>query len=220
MCEGLQQLPLQMEEWRGGVWRLPAASLQPSSCATSLFSSSNSSSTASLASSSPKLGLMDWAIPQASRLKYRQQFNTLDKLMSGYLSGRSREPHTRVWERPAVVRVQPGSVRITLPFDLCRSSGEERAHRVQPHPNPAGYHLVSVDPPRGLTPPERAGGGGNFLSHLRCCVCDLRSLADVDRDGRLQGDEFILAMHLVDMAKSGRPLPLTLPQDLVPPSLR
>lgn len=111
---------------------------------------------------------------------------------------------------------------MTLLFDLCRSSGEERAHHVQPHPNPAGHHLVSGDPPRGLTPPERAGGGvrRDFLSHLRSCVCDLRSLADVDRDGRLQGDEFILAMHLVDMAKSGRPLPLTLPQDLVPPSLR
>lgn len=83
-------------EEQQGVWRLPAASLQPSFCATALFSSSNSSSTASLASSSPKLGLTDWAIPQATRLKYRQQFNTLDKLMSGYLSGRSREPHTRV----------------------------------------------------------------------------------------------------------------------------
>lgn len=51
-------------------------------------------------------------------------------------------------------------------------------------------------------------------------VCAHRTLADVDKDGRLQGDEFILAMHLVDMAKTGRPLPLTLPQDLVPPSLR
>ena len=49
-------------------------------------------------------------------------------------------------------------------------------------------------------------------------VC--RSLADVDRDGQLRAEEFILAMHLVDMAKTGRPLPLTLPQDLVPPSLR
>lgn len=51
-------------------------------------------------------------------------------------------------------------------------------------------------------------------------LCARRTLADVDKDGRLQGDEFILAMHLVDMAKTGRPLPLTLPQDLVPPSLR
>lgn len=50
-------------------------------------SSSNSSSTTSLASNSPKTGSSDWAVPQSSRLKYRQQFNSLDKLMSGYLSG-------------------------------------------------------------------------------------------------------------------------------------
>lgn len=53
--------------------------------------SSNSSSTTSLASISPKKGLSDWAVPQASRLKYRQQFNSLDKLMSGYLSGKRYE---------------------------------------------------------------------------------------------------------------------------------
>lgn len=69
---------------------------------------------------------------------------------------------------------------------------------------------------------KRAERGARAVraAHLWLCVSDLRTLADVDRDGRLQGDEFILAMHLVDMAKSGRPLPLTLPQDLVPPSLR
>uniref|UniRef100_A0A8C9ZHF7 Intersectin 2a n=1 Tax=Sander lucioperca TaxID=283035 RepID=A0A8C9ZHF7_SANLU len=108
-------------------------------------SSSNSSSTTSLASNSPKTGASDWAVPQGARLKYRQQFNTLDKLMSGYLSGRS---HTDT---------------VTM-------------------------------------------------------LCVYRTLADVDKDGQLQADEFILAMHLVDMAKTGRPLPLTLPQDLVPPS--
>jgi len=52
----------------------------------------------------------------------------------------------------------------------------------------------------------------------------LRNLADVDKDGKLDGklkaDEFILAMHLVDMAKMGQALPMALPSDLVPPSLR
>ncbi|XP_068197871.1 intersectin-2a isoform X2 [Antennarius striatus] len=117
-------------------------------------SSSNSSSTTSLASNSPKMGTSDWAVPQASRLKYRQQFNTLDKLMSGYLSG----PQVR-------------------------------------------NALIASN----LTQTQLA---------------TIWTLADVDKDGRLQGDEFILAMHLVDMAKTGRPLPLTLPHDLVPPSLR
>ncbi|XP_061563362.1 intersectin-2-like isoform X2 [Cololabis saira] len=117
-------------------------------------SSSNSSSTTSLTSNSPKMGAGDWAVPQASRLKYRQQFNTLDKLMSGYLSG----PQVR-------------------------------------------NALIASN----LTQTQLA---------------TIWNLADVNKDGQLRADEFILAMHLVDMAKTGRPLPLTLPQDLVPPALR
>nr|XP_019947433.1 PREDICTED: intersectin-2-like isoform X1 [Paralichthys olivaceus] len=117
-------------------------------------SSSNSSSTTSLASNSPKMGTSDWAVPQASRLKYRQQFNTLDQLMSGYLSG----PQVR---------------NALMASNLTQTQ-----------------------------------------------LATIWTLADVDKDGQLRADEFILAMHLVDMAKTGRPLPLTLPQDLVPPTLR
>uniref|UniRef100_A0AAR2IZ48 Intersectin 2a n=1 Tax=Pygocentrus nattereri TaxID=42514 RepID=A0AAR2IZ48_PYGNA len=112
---------------------------------------SNSSSTTSLASNSPKTGACDWAVPQSSRLKYRQQFNSLDKLMSGYLSG------------PQVRNALTAS---------------------------------------NLTQTQLA---------------TIWTLADVDRDGQLRAEEFILAMHLVDMAKTGHPLPLTLPADLVPP---
>uniref|UniRef100_A0A668A8E4 Intersectin 2a n=1 Tax=Myripristis murdjan TaxID=586833 RepID=A0A668A8E4_9TELE len=112
-------------------------------------SSSNSSSTTSLASNSPKTGSCDWAVPQASRLKYRQQFNTLDKLMSGYLSG----PQVR---------------NALMASNLTQTQ-----------------------------------------------LATIWTLADVDKDGQLRADEFILAMHLVDMAKTGRPLPLSLPQDLV-----
>ncbi|XP_047244036.1 intersectin-2a isoform X3 [Girardinichthys multiradiatus] len=117
-------------------------------------SSSNSSSTASLASNSPKMGSGDWAVPQASRLKYRQQFNTLDKLMSGYLSG----PQVR---------------NALMASNLTQTQ-----------------------------------------------LATIWSLADVDKDGQLRAEEFILAMHLIDMAKTGHPLPLSLPQDLIPPSLR
>lgn len=42
----------------------------------------------------------------------------------------------------------------------------------------------------------------------------------MDKDGKLKAEEFILAMHLVDMAKIGQPLPLTLPTELVPPLQR
>uniref|UniRef100_A0A673FYI2 Intersectin-2-like n=1 Tax=Sinocyclocheilus rhinocerous TaxID=307959 RepID=A0A673FYI2_9TELE len=111
-------------------------------------SSSNSSSTTSIASNSPKMNASDWAVPQSSRLKYRQQFNSLDKLMSGYLSG----PQVR----------------------------------------------------NALT--------ASNLTQTQ--LSTIWALADVDRDGQLRAEEFILAMHLVDMAKTGQPLPLTLPPDL------
>ncbi|XP_051579333.1 intersectin-2b isoform X2 [Myxocyprinus asiaticus] len=117
-------------------------------------SSSNSSPTLSFASNSPKASPSDWAVPQASRLKYRQQFNSLDKQMSGYLTGLQ--------------------VRNAMATTL-------------------------------LTQTQLA---------------TIWNLADVDKDGKLRAEEFILAMHLVDMSKMGQPLPLVLPLDLVPPSLR
>ncbi|XP_071225400.1 intersectin-2-like isoform X2 [Salvelinus alpinus] len=117
-------------------------------------SSSTSSSTTSLASNSPKTCSCDWSVPQSTRLKYRQQFNGLDKLMSGYLSG--------------------PQVRNTL----------------------TASNLTQTQ------------------------LATIWTLADVDKDGQLRAEEFILAMHLVDMVKTGRPLPLTLPSDLVPPCLR
>uniref|UniRef100_A0AAY4AC93 Intersectin 2b n=1 Tax=Denticeps clupeoides TaxID=299321 RepID=A0AAY4AC93_9TELE len=115
--------------------------------------SSTSSSTTSLASISPKMGPSDWAVPQASRLKYRQQFNSLDKQMTGYLSG------------PQVRNILASSM----------------------------------------------------LAQTQ--LANIWNLADVDKDGKLRPEEFILAMHLVEMAKAGQPLPLILPPELVPPSL-
>ena len=43
-----------------------------------------------------------------------------------------------------------------------------------------------------------------------------RELADIDKDGRLSLEEFAIAMHLVQKAKSGLMLPKTLPIDLRP----
>jgi len=45
-------------------------------------------------------------------------------------------------------------------------------------------------------------------------------LSDIDKDGALTGEEFALCMHLVDMSKAGKPIPTTLPAELVPPSYR
>lgn len=42
----------------------------------------------------------------------------------------------------------------------------------------------------------------------------------MDVDGRLSCDEFVLAMHLCDVARVGEKLPDSLPQELVPPAMR
>ena len=43
-------------------------------------------------------------------------------------------------------------------------------------------------------------------------------LADVDRDGMLDADEFALAMHLINIKLDGHDLPAELPEHLIPPS--
>ncbi|XP_054653972.1 intersectin-1 isoform X5 [Dunckerocampus dactyliophorus] len=96
----------------------------------------------------------DWAVPQSSRLKYRQLFNSHDKMMSGHLTG----PQAR-----------------TI--------------------------LMQSSLPQGQ-------------------LASIWSLSDIDQDGKLTAEEFILAMHLIDMAMSGLPLPPVLPSDYLPPTFR
>lgn len=71
-------------------------------------------------------------------------------------------------------------------------------------------------------------GGGVFfrikkmltLIAFKLCIDSCRSLSDIDQDGKLTAEEFILAMHLIDMAMSGLPLPPVLPPDYLPPTFR
>ena len=46
------------------------------------------------------------------------------------------------------------------------------------------------------------------------------NLADIDKDGKLSVEEFIVAMHLCELGQKGEPLPDLLPISLVPPNLR
>ncbi|XP_078144909.1 intersectin-1 [Centroberyx gerrardi] len=96
----------------------------------------------------------DWAVPQSSRLKYRQLFNSHDKMMSGHLTG-------------------PQARTILMQSSLPQSQ-----------------------------------------------LASIWSLSDIDQDGKLTAEEFILAMHLIDMAMSGLPLPPVLPPDYLPPTFR
>ena len=45
-------------------------------------------------------------------------------------------------------------------------------------------------------------------------------LADIDKDGQLDKDEFALAMHLIQVKLDGHPMPDELPTHLIPPSKR
>ena len=102
----------------------------------------------------PPAGVMlsEWAIPQPSKLKYVQVFNTQDRTRSGFLTG-----------------VQARSILV------------------------------------------QTGLGQDVLAKIW-------SLCDVTLSGKLTCEEFVLAMHLCDMAKGGEAVPSALPADLIPPS--
>ncbi|PNF24527.1 Intersectin-1 [Cryptotermes secundus] len=51
-------------------------------------------------------------------------------------------------------------------------------------------------------------------------LAQIWALADMDSDGRLSCEEFVLALHLCDMAKAGEKIPPTLSADLIPPTFR
>ena len=51
----------------------------------------------------------------------------------------------------------------------------------------------------------------HLIPHHPC-----RELSDVDKDGRLNAEEFAIAMHLLEKAKAGLTLPATLPASLSP----
>ncbi|XP_065508432.1 intersectin-1 isoform X5 [Caloenas nicobarica] len=96
----------------------------------------------------------EWAVPQSSRLKYRQLFNSHDKTMSGHLTG-------------------PQARTILMQSSLPQAQ-----------------------------------------------LATIWNLSDIDQDGKLTAEEFILAMHLIDVAMSSQPLPPVLPPEFIPPSFR
>lgn len=51
-------------------------------------------------------------------------------------------------------------------------------------------------------------------------LAQIWALSDMDSDGRLGCDEFVLAMYLCDLALQGEKIPPTLPIEWIPPSFR
>ena len=140
----------------------------PSKCTTPLVHSNSISPSTSMPNKMGSLGNLaqhqqpspkmistaEWAIPQQSKLKYTQLFNSNDSSRSGFLSG-------------------------TQARGILMKSGVPQMKLAQ-----------------------------------------IWNLSDVDADGRLTCEEFVLCMHLIDIAKMNNVLPAKLPPDLVPPSYR
>lgn len=51
-------------------------------------------------------------------------------------------------------------------------------------------------------------------------LAQIWGLADLNRDGRLGCEEFVLAMYLCELGAQGKPIPTVLPPELIPPSFR
>lgn len=51
-------------------------------------------------------------------------------------------------------------------------------------------------------------------------LAQIWALSDMDSDGRLGCDEFVLAMYLCELSAQGDPIPAKLPLELIPPSFR
>jgi hypothetical protein len=101
-----------------------------------------------------------------------------------------------------------------------------------------GVSLTTVNEGWGMTPAERRRYGLQFGTHDlkrtgfltanearqvlnqtglgHSVLAKIWTLADVDKDGRLSQDEFAIAMHLVEKARKGLTIPVTLPPELLP----
>ncbi|PIO60237.1 hypothetical protein TELCIR_18271, partial [Teladorsagia circumcincta] len=66
-----------------------------------------------------------------------------------------------------------------------------------------------------------ASNANDFLPGLpQQALAHIWALCDINRTGKLNQEQFALIVHLVNMRKRGEELPSTLPQFLIPPSLR
>lgn len=79
----------------------------------------------------------DWAVPQSSRLKYRQLFNSHDKMMSGHLTG----THIHSPNSSICLKLEH---RITSVSAASRPPGSHHPHAVQPPSGSAGHYMVSA----------------------------------------------------------------------------
>ncbi|EPY74940.1 intersectin-2 [Camelus ferus] len=156
-----------------------------------------------------------WAITSEERTKHDKQFDNL-KPAGGYITdlnkdGKMDQQEFSIAMKLIKLKLQGQQLPMVLPPIMKQPpmfSPLISARFALPHTS--SYSLMM------------GGFGGASIQKAQSLI-DLgssRTLADIDGDGQLKAEEFILAMHLTDMAKAGQPLPLTLPPELVPPSFR
>lgn len=54
----------------------------------------------------------------------------------------------------------------------------------------------------------------------QAALAQIWQMSDMDSDGRLGCEEFVLAMYLCELGTQGKPIPTKLPPELIPPSFR
>ena len=62
----------------------------------------------------------------------------------------------------------------------------------------------------------KSGISFNFVQFIFHLNIFNRTLADLDKDGRLTADEFVIAMHCCDIARTGQTLPGSVPNEWLP----
>lgn len=79
----------------------------------------------------------------------------------------------------------------------------------------------ATDPTRTGTLTGAQARGMMVQSKLpQATLAQIWALSDLDSDGRLGCEEFVLAMYLCELGAQGKPIPTKLPPELIPPSFR
>ncbi|CAH1178984.1 unnamed protein product [Phaedon cochleariae] len=109
-------------------------------------------------------------------------------------------------------------------------SSLERTHSVESQPEWSVPHQTKLKYTQIFNTTDRTRSG--FLSGAQArnimvqtklpqnILAQIWALSDMDADGRLGCEEFVLALHLCEQAALGTPPPTKLPPDLIPPTFR
>jgi len=134
-----------------------------------------------------------WKVPFNTRERFSQEFDNHDTDYDGFVGG------TFSLGSLVVIFVHQ------LPLAFFRFRNPSLLSRVWGRQDCVGKHLVAS-----------LLFSSTFVRVADRCV--FRTLADVDRDGKLDRNEFILAMYFLEETLASKPLPGYLPMEFLPPN--